>query len=134
PGVGIVLGVLLLVWGIRAAKRAAARSEARSPLRLWARPVLRIGGGLVIVVAAIAGSVIVTMIAGQRPDLARAASEFDPELQRYKLVDTDGQPFADAALNERDDDKQLGAYNFSLGPGFLTRLAHLGWGFGPSIS
>jgi hypothetical protein len=58
----------------------------------------------------------------------------DDELRKYKLVDTDGQPFADAALSEREDDRQLGANNFWLGPHFITRLAHLGWGFGPSIS
>jgi uncharacterized protein DUF4331 len=60
--------------------------------------------------------------------------ELDDELRRYKLVDTDGQPFADAALSEREDDRQLGANNFWLGPHFVKRLAHLGWGFGPSIS
>ncbi len=58
----------------------------------------------------------------------------DEELSKYKLVDTDGQPFADAALSEREDDRQLGANNFWLGPHFIKRLAHLGWGFGPSIS
>ena len=52
---------------------------------------------------------------------------------RYKLVDTDGQPFADAALNEREDDRQLGANNILLARIFVIRLAHLGWGFGPSI-
>lgn len=60
--------------------------------------------------------------------------ESDDELKKYKLVDTDGQPFADAALSERADDRQLGANNFWLGPHFIMRLAHLGWGFGPSIS
>ena len=60
--------------------------------------------------------------------------ELDDELRQYKLVDTDGQPFADAALSEREDDRQLGANNFWLGPHFVKRLAHLGWGFGPSIS
>jgi hypothetical protein len=58
----------------------------------------------------------------------------DDELKKYKLVDTDGQPFADAALNEREDNRQLGANNFFLGPHFVKRLAHLGWGFGPSIT
>jgi len=58
----------------------------------------------------------------------------DEELKKYKLVDTDGQPFADAALSERENDRQLGANNFWLGPHFIKRLAHLGWGFGPSIS
>ena len=58
----------------------------------------------------------------------------DEELRKYKLVDTDGQPFADAALSEREDDRQLGANNFWLGPHFIKRLAHLGWGFAPSIT
>ena len=58
----------------------------------------------------------------------------DDELKRYKLVDTDGQAFADAALSEREDNRQMGANNFWLAPHFIKRLAHLGWGFGPSIS
>jgi hypothetical protein len=58
----------------------------------------------------------------------------DAELDRYKLVDTVGQPFADAGLSEREDSRQLGANNFWLAPVFVRRLAHLGWGFGPSIS
>src|SRR6185436_6404060 len=58
----------------------------------------------------------------------------DDELKKYKLVDTDGQPFADAALSEREDNRQVGANNFWLAPHFIKRLAHLGWGFGPSIS
>jgi hypothetical protein len=60
--------------------------------------------------------------------------KFDDELKKYKLVDTDGQPFADAALSEREDNRQLGANNFWLAPHFIKRLAHLGWAFGPSIS
>jgi hypothetical protein len=62
------------------------------------------------------------------------AFRLDDELKRYKLVDTDGQPFADAALSEREDSRQMGANNFWLAPHFIKRLAHLGWGFGPSIS
>jgi hypothetical protein len=58
----------------------------------------------------------------------------DAELSKYKLVDTTGQPFADAGLNEREDSRQIGANNFLLGPHFVKRLGHLGWGFGPSIS
>jgi hypothetical protein len=58
----------------------------------------------------------------------------DEELKGYKLVDTNGQPFADAGLSEREDNRQLGANNFWLAPHFVKRLAHLGWGFGPSIS
>jgi hypothetical protein len=70
----------------------------------------------------------------QHPWKAIREKELDDELRKYKLVDTDGQPFADAALSEREDDRQLGANNFWLGPHFIKRLAHLGWGFGPSIS
>lgn len=62
------------------------------------------------------------------------AIKLDEELKKYKLVDTTGQPFADAALSEREDNRQLGANNFWLAPHFIKRLAHLGWGFGPSIS
>jgi hypothetical protein len=62
------------------------------------------------------------------------SSKLDDELKQYKLVDTDGQPFADAALSERENNRQLGANNFWLAPQFIKRLAHLGWGFGPSIS
>jgi hypothetical protein len=60
--------------------------------------------------------------------------KLDDELSRYKLVDTVGQPFADAGLSEREDNRQLGANNFWLAPTFVRRLAHLGWGFGPSVS
>jgi len=62
------------------------------------------------------------------------AIQLDEEMRKYKLVDTDGQPFADAGLSEREDNRQLGANNFWLAPHFIKRLAHLGWGFGPSIS
>jgi hypothetical protein len=58
----------------------------------------------------------------------------DDELSQYKLVDTVGQPFADAGLSEREDNRQLGANNFWLAPVFVRRLAHLGWGFGPSVT
>jgi hypothetical protein len=70
----------------------------------------------------------------EHPGALLDAVKQDDELKRYKLVDTDGQPFADAALSEREDGRQLGANNFWLGPHFIKRLAHLGWGFGPSIT
>jgi len=70
----------------------------------------------------------------EHPWKAWRAQSLDEELRNYKLVDTDGQPFADAGLSEREDDRQLGANNFWLGPHFIKRLAHLGWGFGPAIS
>ncbi|MEA2596163.1 MAG: hypothetical protein QOF01_2632 [Thermomicrobiales bacterium] len=62
------------------------------------------------------------------------AITLDDELKKYKLVDTVGQPFADAGLSEREDNRQVGASKFWLAPHFLKRLGHLGWGFGPSIS
>jgi hypothetical protein len=70
----------------------------------------------------------------EHPRILLDPFELDDELNKYKLVDTDGQPFADAALSEREDNRQLGANNFWLAPQFIKRLAHLGWGFGPSIS
>ncbi|HVF90628.1 MAG TPA: hypothetical protein VNH22_11220 [Blastocatellia bacterium] len=70
----------------------------------------------------------------EHPSALLDSFKLDDELKRYKLVDTDGQPFADAALNEREDNRQLGANNFWLAPHFIKRLAHLGWGFGPSIT
>lgn len=70
----------------------------------------------------------------EHPHVLLDALKLDSELKKYKLVDTDGQPFADAGLSEREDNRQLGANNFWLAPHFLKRLAHLGWGFGPSIS
>lgn len=63
-----------------------------------------------------------------------SSKKLDDELKKYKLVDTDGQAFADAALSEREDERQLGANNFWLAPHIIKRLGHLGWGFGPSIS
>jgi hypothetical protein len=61
-------------------------------------------------------------------------AERDPQLRQYKRVDTTAQPFADAALNEREDDRQVGGPNFMLAGHFIKRLAHLGWGFGPSVT
>jgi hypothetical protein len=70
----------------------------------------------------------------EHPHALIDAIRLDDELKQYKLVDTDGQAFADAALSEREDNRQMGANNFWLAPHFIKRLAHLGWGFGPSIS
>jgi uncharacterized protein DUF4331 len=63
-----------------------------------------------------------------------SGDRYQKDLARYKLVDTDGVPFADAGLSEREDDRQLGAANLKLARTFVRRLGHLGWGFGPSIS
>lgn len=128
PGVVLLLGAVLVVYGVRAWR---VRSRA-GRIPVW--PALRIAAGALVLVLGATGGVIAGQIARQTPDLAKRPAELDEQLRRYKLVDTDGQPFADAALNERDDNRQLGAYNIWLGPGFVTRLAHLGWGFGPSIS
>jgi hypothetical protein len=73
-------------------------------------------------------------ISGSLKGLFSSQTGFEAELAGYKLVDTDGQAFADAALNEREDERQIGGNNFWLAPHFVTRLAHLGWGFGPSIT
>jgi hypothetical protein len=70
----------------------------------------------------------------EHPGAALESFRVDDQLKKYKLVDTDGQPFADAGLSEREDNRQLGANNFWLAPTFVRRLAHLGWGFGPSIT
>ena len=70
----------------------------------------------------------------EHPWVLLDAIKLDEEMKKYKLVDTVGQPFADAGLSEREDNRQLGANNFWLGSHFIKRLAHLGWGFGPSIS
>ena len=59
---------------------------------------------------------------------------FEQQAARYKRIDTDGLPFADAALSEREDQRQLGANNIILARTFVMRFGHLGWGFGPSIS
>ncbi|HUL12717.1 MAG TPA: DUF4331 family protein [Methylococcaceae bacterium] len=62
-----------------------------------------------------------------------AESGFNDDIKNYKKVDLDGVPFLDAALNEREDERQL-ANNIKLAHHYVTRFAHLGWGFGPSIS
>ena len=64
----------------------------------------------------------------------RHENDHTRELRQYKLVDTDGIPFADAGLSEREDNRQLGANNIKLARHFAIRFGHLGWGFGPSVS
>ena len=58
---------------------------------------------------------------------------FNDDIRDYKKVDVDGVPFLDAALNLREDDKQL-SNNVKFSELYVKRFAHLGWGFGPSIS
>jgi hypothetical protein len=121
-GVVIAIGALLLLWGFRRWSRRASGS--------W----IQFSFGILLVVTGLAYGIVVGKFARQKPELALRESQLDDELKKYKLVDTDGQAFADAGLSEREDDRQLGAFNFWLAPHFITRLAHLGWGFGPSIS
>jgi hypothetical protein len=64
----------------------------------------------------------------------RRESQYDEHLKQYKRIDTDGVPFSDAALSEREDHRQLGAADLKLSRLFVKRLGHLGWGFGPSIT
>ena len=90
------------------------------------------GAAAALILAGLALGVLHEVRPGQPAELARASMA--DELRQYKLVDTDGQPFADAGLNQRDDAKQVGAFNVVLGPSFITRLAHLGWGFAPSVT
>ena len=130
PGTILVLGVVLVVLGLR--RRQVDSTPNTTAPRTHVLKTL-----VVLAILLLVGGVVASVVAKLRSqqqlaDLVPTAS--DPELQEYKIVDTDGQPFADAALNEREDKKQVGANNFALGPSFVRRLAHLGWGFGPSIS
>jgi len=118
-GVLIAFGVIVLVYAL------TYRSTRRLSRWVAAAAVVVIAAGLVL-------GVLHEVRPGQQAELARASMA--DELRQYKLVDTDGQPFADAGLNQRDDAKQVGAFNVVLGPTFITRLAHLGWGFAPSVT
>jgi hypothetical protein len=131
PGAVLALGAFLLVRGLRRRPIDSPPNAIAPPRRGRISKPLVAFAILLLLGGAVAG-VVASLRSQQLADLVPAAS--DQELQQYKIVDTDGQPFADAALNEREDNKQVGANNFALGPSFVRRLAHLGWGFGPSIS
>lgn len=91
-------------WVLKASAKAERKSEPTAySLLNWIKPVWAQGAG------------------------------FDNDVSHYRKVDVDGVPFLDAALNEREDDRQL-ANNIKLSEHYVTRFAHLGWGFGPSIS
>ena len=62
-----------------------------------------------------------------------AVAGFDDDIRDYKKADVDGVPFLDAALNLREDAKQTNN-NVKFSEIYVKRFAHLGWGFGPSIS
>ena len=125
---GLALGAVFDFFALRRLRRASATSRGR----LW--PVLGLAVGALVMALSLYTGVTLSEIARQKPALSKTQNELDEVLRRYKLIDTDGQPFADAALNLREDNRQVGAYNIALGPSFVTRLAHLGWGFGPSIT
>ncbi|HXB55411.1 MAG TPA: DUF4331 family protein [Vicinamibacteria bacterium] len=118
-GAVIVLGLLLFLVGRPA---PAAMRGGHKVIRL---------AGLALMAGGLAAGVLISRLE-QSSDALHGPP--DAQLEKYKLVDTDGQAFADAALNEREDDRQVGADNFWLAEHFVTRLAHLGWGFGPSVS
>lgn len=117
-GAALALGLLLFVLAGR------ARSATVVARAVQVVAVLIVVGGVAYIGLVVSGH----GFAGSRSQTLR-----DEQLANYKLVDTDGQAFADAALNERKDERQLGADNIFLGPSFITRLGHLGWGFGPSV-
>jgi hypothetical protein len=129
PGAIVVLGVILLVLGLRR-RQAGSQPNTTAPRGRVSKPLVVLA--ILLLLGGVVAGVVAKLRSQRLADLVPSAS--DPELQQYKIVDTDGQPFADAALNEREDKKQVGANNFALGPSFVRRLAHLGWGFGPSIS
>jgi len=64
----------------------------------------------------------------EHPLVLLDAFKLDEELKKYKLVDTDGQPFADAALSEREDNRNSAPITSGSRRHFIKRLAHLGWG------
>ncbi len=127
PGATIVLGVVLVIFGLRSSRKAAAASAGGPSVKWWGRPKTRIAGGVVVVALGVGLGMLLRFLGGPM------AADLDEELKQYKLVDTDGVPFSDAALSERENDRQLGANNMKLARHFVIRTAHLGWGFGPSI-
>jgi hypothetical protein len=141
PAVVIALGLLIVRSGVRRreAQRAPAQGsgaeQAPPPRRGWLRsPGLRIALGSAVVIAGVAtGAVWSAVVHGQGRSL-REAALYDEQMKQYKLVDTDGVPFSDAALSQRLDKNQLGANNLDQARDFVIRTAHLGWGFGPSIT
>ena len=61
-------------------------------------------------------------------------NKYKTQLAKYKRVDTAGVPLADTLLSLSEDNRQLGPDNVSLATWFVRRFAHLGWGFGPSMT
>jgi hypothetical protein len=122
-GVAVGIGILWILYGATRATRGVPWLSRRS---------VQMAGGVAMVAVGVFLGLLHETRPGQQGELARASMA--DELRNYKLVDTDGQPFADAGLNQREDARQVGANNFWLAPHFILRLAHLGWGFAPSVS
>lgn len=61
-------------------------------------------------------------------------NKYRVQLTKYKRVDTAGVPLADTILSLSEDNRQIGPDNVSLATWFVRRFAHLGWGFGPSMT
>jgi hypothetical protein len=120
---GLLIGLGVL-WLIVAVRRGARRSGLPRAVHAIA--------GVALVLSGLVLALLYEVRPGQQAEIARA-SQAD-ELKAFKLIDTDGQPFADAGLNERENARQVGPYDFVLGGHFVLRLAHLGWGFGPSVT
>jgi len=128
-----VIGAFLIAAGVIWIILGIVRWSRRRPVTSWiGRPAVGLALGGVLVVGGLVLGALHELRPGQSAEIARAS--MPDELRQYKLVDTDGQPFADAALNQREDARQVGAFNVVLGTSFVTRLAHLGWGFAPSVS
>ena len=128
----LMIGALVAL-GLFAIGFAVVKWRRHAPAAsLVTRPAFALIIGLVLVAGGTVLALQHKLRPGQQGELDRASMA--DELKLYKLIDTDGQPFADAALNERQDGRQVGAYNYSFGESFVKRLAHLGWGFAPSIS
>jgi hypothetical protein len=111
-----LLPLLLLVGGALLARRSAPQT--------WRRRLGFATAGVGLLTGMVAIIVFHSSTMGHS----------DAEVADYKLVDTDGLPFADAGLSEREDKWQLGANNSRQGRTFVKRFAHLGWGFAPSVS
>ena len=130
---GWKIGGVLIAAGALWIVLVLVRRSRQRPVTSWiGRRAVGVALGAILIVAGLVLGALQQIRPGQAAALARASMA--EELQQYKLVDTDGQPFADAGLNQREDARQVGAYNFVLGPSFVTRLAHLGWGFAPSVT
>ncbi len=73
------------------------------------------------------------LLAKMGMDMTSPEENFKDNLDDYQLVDHVGVPFADAALNQRED-SHVGLNNLKYGREYIMRFAHLGWGFGPSLT